>query len=79
MPQGRNEAAAARIANMEPFPAAGVDAPAIIHADINEINKTDDDNNGIISVADIPAQANHYSLKVWCKPMWAKNVLNVTF
>jgi hypothetical protein len=64
MPQGRDEAAAARNANMEPFAAAGVDAPTIIHANINEINKTDDDNNGIISVADIPAQADHYPLNV---------------
>jgi hypothetical protein len=64
MPQGRNKATAARNANMEPFTAAGVDAPTIIHADINEINKTDDNNNGIISVADIPAQADHYLLNV---------------
>jgi hypothetical protein len=49
---------------MEPFAAAGVDAPTIIHADINEIDETDDDNDGIISVADIPAQADHYPLNV---------------
>jgi hypothetical protein len=64
MPQGRDEAATAHNANMEPFAAAGVDAPTIIHADINEIDKTDDDNDGIISVADIPAQADHYPLNV---------------
>jgi hypothetical protein len=64
MPQGRDEAAAARNANMEPFSAAGVDAPTIIHSDINEIEKTDDNNNGIISVADIPAQADHYPLNM---------------
>jgi hypothetical protein len=64
MPQGRNEAAAARNANMEPFAAAGVDAPTIIHVNINEIDKTDDDDGGIISVADIPAQADHYPLSV---------------
>jgi hypothetical protein len=64
MPQGRDEAAAARNANMEPFAAAGADAPTIIHADINEINETDDDDNGIISVADILAQAIHYPLNV---------------
>jgi hypothetical protein len=64
MPQGRDEAAAARNANMEPFAAAGVDAPTIIHADINEIDETDDDNDGIISVADIPAQADHYPLNI---------------
>jgi hypothetical protein len=64
MPQGRDEAAAARNANMEPFAAAGVDALTIIHANINEINETDDDNDGIISVADIPAQADHYPLNV---------------
>jgi hypothetical protein len=64
MPQGHDEAAAARNANMEPFAASGVDAPTIIHADINEIDETDDDNDGIISVADIPAQADHYPLNV---------------
>ncbi len=41
-----------------------MDAPTIIHANINEINETDDDDNGIISVADIPAQADHYPLNV---------------
>jgi hypothetical protein len=64
MPQGRDEAAAARNANMEPFAPAEVDAPTIIHADINEIDETDDDKDGIISVADIPAQADHYPLNV---------------
>jgi hypothetical protein len=49
---------------MEPFAAAGVDAPTIIHADINEIDKTDDGDDGIISVADIPAQADHYPLNI---------------
>ncbi len=56
--QGRAKADAARNANMEQFAIAGVDAPTIIHADINEINETDDDNGSIISVAGIPAQAN---------------------
>jgi hypothetical protein len=56
--QGCAKADAARNANMEQFALAGVDALKIIHADINEINKTDDDDDGIISVADIPAQAN---------------------
>jgi hypothetical protein len=64
MPQGHNEAAAARNTNMEPFAAVEVDAPTIIHADINEIDKTDDDDNSIISVADIPAQADHYPLNI---------------
>jgi hypothetical protein len=64
MPQGRDKAASARNANMERFATAGVDAPTIIHVDINEIDKTDDDDNGIISVADIPAQADHYPLNV---------------
>ncbi len=41
-----------------------MDAPTIIHADINEINETDDNDNDIISVVDIPAQADHYPLKV---------------
>jgi hypothetical protein len=62
--QGRAKADAARNANMEQFAVAGVDAPTIIHADINEIDETDDDNDGIISVADIPAQANQDPLIV---------------
>jgi hypothetical protein len=64
IPQGRTKADAACNANMEQFAVAGVDALTIIHADINEIDKTDDDNNGIISVADIPAQANQDPLIV---------------
>jgi hypothetical protein len=58
IPQGRAKAGAACNANMELLAIAGVDAPTIIHANINEIDKTDDDDNGIISVADFPAQAN---------------------
>ncbi len=58
IPQGRTKANAARNDNMEQFAIAGVDAPTIIHANINEIDKTDDDNDGIRSVANIPAQAN---------------------
>jgi hypothetical protein len=58
IPQGCAKADAARNANMEQFAHVGVDAPTIINADINEIDETDDDNDGIISVADIPAQAN---------------------
>jgi hypothetical protein len=49
---------------MEQFAVAGVDAPTIIHADINEINETDDNNDGIISVANILAQANQDPLIV---------------
>jgi hypothetical protein len=49
---------------MEQFAIAGVDAPTIIHADINEINETDDNKDGIISVANIPAQANQDPLIV---------------
>jgi hypothetical protein len=62
--QGRVEADAARNANMEQFTVAGVNAPRIIYADINEIDETDDDDNGIISVANIPAQANQDPLIV---------------
>ncbi len=64
IPQGRAKADAARNANMEQFAITGVDAPTIIHANINEIDETDDDNNGIISVANIPAQANQDPLIV---------------
>jgi hypothetical protein len=62
--QGHVKADTACNANMEQSPVAGVDALRIIHANINEINKTDDNNNGIISVADIPAQANQDPLIV---------------
>jgi hypothetical protein len=51
IPQGRAKVDAARNANMEQFAIAGVDAPTIIHSDINEIDETDDEDNGIISVA----------------------------
>jgi hypothetical protein len=64
IPQGCAKADAARNTNMEQFAIAGVDAPTIIHTDINEIDETDDDNDGIISVADIPAQANQDPLIV---------------
>ncbi len=63
-PQGHAKADAARNANMEQFAVAGVDALTIIHANINKIDKTDDNNDGIISVADIPAQANQDPLIV---------------
>jgi hypothetical protein len=39
IPKGRTKADAARNANMEQFTVAGVDAPAIIHANINKIDK----------------------------------------
>jgi hypothetical protein len=58
IPQGRAKDDAARNTNMEQFAVTGVDAPTIIHANINEIDKTDDNVDGIISVADIPAQVN---------------------
>jgi hypothetical protein len=65
IPQGRAKADAACNANMEQFAVAGVDAPTIIHANINEIDETDDDDDdGIISVANIPAQANQDPLIV---------------
>ena len=57
LPQGRAEADAARNANMEPFAVAGVDAPTIVHANMNEIEETGDNDDDIIAVADIPAQA----------------------
>ncbi len=60
----RAKADAAYNANMEQFAVTGVDAPTIIHADINEIDETDDNDDGIISVADIPAQANQDPLIV---------------
>jgi hypothetical protein len=62
--QGHAKADAACNANMEQFAVAGVEAPTIVHANINEINKTDGDDDGIISVAEIPAQANQDPLIV---------------
>ncbi len=64
IPQGRAKANAARTTNMEQFAVTGVDAPTIIHANTNEIEETDNDDDGIISVADIPAQANQDPLIV---------------
>jgi hypothetical protein len=62
--QGRAKADAARNTNIEQFAVAGVDAPTIIHTNINEIGETDDNNDSIISVANIPAQANQDPLIV---------------
>ena len=41
-PQGRVKDAAAQNTNIEPFDIAGVDAPTIVHANNDKINKTDD-------------------------------------
>jgi hypothetical protein len=60
-PQGRTEDAAARNANIEPFNIAGVDAPTIVRTNDNEINKINDDNNNIMSIARQPATQIHSS------------------
>jgi hypothetical protein len=38
---------------------AGVNAPVIIHANNNQINIINDDDDGILSIATIPAKNNH--------------------
>jgi hypothetical protein len=42
-------------ANLEPFDVTGVDAPTIICANNVKINIINDDDNGILSIATIPA------------------------
>jgi hypothetical protein len=61
-PQGRAKDAAAHNANHKTFNLAGVDAPMIIRANNNKINVINDDNNGILSIATIPANNNHVPL-----------------
>ena len=54
--QGRTKDAAALNATLEPFNVTGVEALSIIHANADKIDhfKTNDDNNGIIAVNNIP-------------------------
>jgi hypothetical protein len=61
-PQGHAKDAAAHNANLEPFNVAVVDAPMIIHANNNEIDVINDNDNGILLVATIPANNNHNPL-----------------
>jgi hypothetical protein len=53
-PQGRAEDAAAQNANIELFNIPGVDAPRIVCTNNDEINKIDDDDDNIMSIATIP-------------------------
>jgi hypothetical protein len=46
-------------ANLEPFDVAVVDAPMIIRANNNEINVINDNDNGFLLVATIPANNNY--------------------
>ncbi len=57
--QDRAKDAVARNANLEPFDVAGVNAPMIIRANNDDINKISDDNNCILLIATIPANNNH--------------------
>ncbi len=57
-PQCRDIDTAACNANIEPFDFAGVDAPTIVRTNNEEINKIDDGNNGIMSIAAIPPANN---------------------
>jgi hypothetical protein len=45
--------------NLELFNDAGVDTPTIICANNNEIDEIDDNDDGILSIATIPANNNH--------------------
>jgi hypothetical protein len=58
-PQGCAKDAAVRNANLEPFDVAGVEAPTIICANNNKINVVNDNNDGILAIATIPANINH--------------------
>ncbi len=58
-PQGCAEDAAARIANLELFDVTGVGAPTIKCANDNKINMINDNDEGILSIATIPANNNH--------------------
>jgi hypothetical protein len=58
-PQGCTKDATAGNANLESFYIAGVDALIIICANNNKINKINDDNDGILSIATIPVNNNH--------------------
>ena len=57
-PQGRAKDAAALNANTAPYAVAGVDGPIIINADDSEIEVYNNDDDGIITVADIPHNNN---------------------
>ena len=57
-PQGCAEDAPAQNANIEPFDIAGVDTPTILCANDDEINKTDDNDEDIMSIATIPPANN---------------------
>jgi hypothetical protein len=57
-PHSQAERKAAINANLEPFNVTGVDTPTIIQANANEIDGADDDDDGIISIATIPAGQN---------------------
>jgi hypothetical protein len=48
--------------NLEPFNIPGVEAPTIICTNNNKINSTNDNNDGILSIATIPAYNNHNPL-----------------
>ncbi len=56
---GHAEDAAACNANLEPFYVAGLDPPTIIRANNDEIDVSNDNNDGILLIATIPANNNH--------------------
>ncbi len=58
-PQGRAEDATARNPNLKLFNIAGVDAPMIICAINNKINKINDDDDGILLIPTISENNNH--------------------
>ncbi len=62
VPQGRAEDEAARNANLDPYDVAGVEAPPFMHK-VHVIGG-DDDDNGIIAVADVPPHINPAPLVV---------------
>ena len=54
-PQGpaKDKDAAAQNVNIKPFGISGVDAPTIVHANNDEINKIDDIDGNIMSIATV--------------------------
>jgi hypothetical protein len=59
-PQGpaKDKDAAAQNVNIKPFGISGVDAPTIVHANNDEINKIDDIDGNIMSIATVPRVNN---------------------
>ncbi len=56
---GHTKDAAACNAHLEPFYVAGLDAPTIIRTNNDEIDVSNDKDDGILLIATVPANNNH--------------------